>query len=209
MSPKDQDGAVSSEKMDIKGQPILYDEDNWGRRYQKWAFGICGRFYIIITISYLFLSLLFILDGAQYFDEGATFRDRAVDFPKNTFIVYIVIGVITFIIYALLTRKPVPALYERGIQLPHGKFVPFVFILSIQKVRKGIFFKRDLLVFHPRSVEEMDPDDPLMMWVIPFGLIGDEGEELIQNQILNIRVDDHQTSEPPRLIIYGPKDDSS
>ena len=170
---------------------------------------LVGRLYFIVSITYLFWYCVYFADGAQYMDYGATVAERAVGYPRNTVVFFVLLGQFLSLYYIILTRRPVPAIYEQGVQLPHGSFIPFSSICAIYRVRGDLIFRRDVITLQPVSVENPDPDDPLMLWVIPFAVIGDDGEELIREKINNFKLDYDPITEPPPLIIYGLKDDRS
>ena len=191
---------------DPRGPLLLLNPVGWRKRYRTWAIGVVGRLYFMVSMTYLFWYFVYFADGMRYMG-WEIFTERTVNYPRNTIVFYVLLGQFLSFYYFIITRRPVPAIYEQGVQLPHGSFIPFSSIYAIYRVREGFPRKKDVITLQPISVEGPDPEDPLMLWVVPFEVIGYDGEELIRERINNFKLDYDPITEPPSLFIYGPMDD--
>ena len=139
-------------------------------------------------------------------DEGATFRERAEGFGQNVILLLAFLALTLSPYYITLTSGPAPAIFTGGVQLRKGKFVPYTSVRATHVFTKGMVFKTHELLLEPVRRDDWHGGNPLKVWVIPLTIIGEEGKDMIESKVLEVRSPSAPVAEPPPLKIYGTED---
>ncbi len=199
-------GTESEEGQDPRGAYLLHDAEGWRRRYRTWGLWNAALVHTVVSVAFLVFYFLYVWQGLQYFDEGATFRERAVDFGPNAirFLALVTLALLPY--YLILTTGPAPAILTGGVQLRKGKFVPFTSVCATHVFTKGLLLKTRELLLEPVLRDDWHGGNPFRVWVVPMMIVGEDGKDLIDNKVREVIRPLKPDPEPPPLKIYGTED---
>jgi hypothetical protein len=163
-----------------RGEPVLFDEEGWLARYKK----LIGKRALMIAII---LMVVLIISDAIFFWALSTVSgpgelEDLVDAIFNLLIIgdATLVAVVVAVFYTVKMRKPTPGLYENGVQLPNGMFVPFDTIQMIGYFKQtGLYTRGTITITCPA---EEGSAKPFVNWTVPYVLFGQEGYETIRER---------------------------
>jgi len=152
---------------------------------------------MVVSVPFLVVYFLWIFLATMYQDGGSTASERAEGFGFYVvrFFVLVVLALIPF--HFVMIRGPTPAIYEMGVQVRGGRFVPFTAIFATHVVIKRVTSNSGQLIIVP-NLSDLPPGiDHLSTWVVPMTIIGGEGRALIEMKVRRLKIADHPTIGPP------------
>jgi hypothetical protein len=163
-----------------RGEPVVHDEEGWLARYKR----LVGKRALLIAII---LMVVLIIGDAIFFWWMSTVSEpgELEDLVNAVFYLLIIgdaviVAVVVFVYYTVKMRGPTPGIYEKGVQLPGGRFIPFDTIQVIGYFKQtGLITRGTITITCPT---EEGADKPFVNWTIPYGLFGQEGYEAIRER---------------------------
>lgn len=170
------DGWHREDEVD-RGMPIIFSEREWRRRAWRYVhkYSLIGAVYLIGII---------LLPLAEFLPARVV---PGVLSLAGTFTGLYLLCIPFMGGLRLLRGAPVPGLYERGIELPRGRFVPYEDLVSVWRSR----YYLNIYVGHGMKRLGMDP-----------GLYGREGLAHLKAMETARRVSGRAVA-PPKLVVYG------
>ena len=127
-----------------------------------------------------------------------------IDFESDIVNNLFVIGILLILIYGLYRYymgRPLAGIYEHGIGLLGGKFIPYPIISGIERNRKYAIFGSDMVIVHTwKGYFDGPLDDPHPR--LPFWFLGTEGLKGIMTLLARDPTRGHPLRSEPELVIY-------
>lgn len=135
----------------------------------------------------ILLMVLLIVSDAVYFwavktVSGPGELEDVVDAVFHLLIVgdAILAAVVVAVYYSVKMRGPTPGIYENGVQLPNGRFVPFDTVQMIGYFKRTGLYTRGTITLTCPSEE--GSAKPFVNWNVPYTLFDQEGYEAIRER---------------------------
>jgi hypothetical protein len=163
-----------------RGGQVVLDEEGWRARYQKLVGKGAMLWAIVLMVVLIVLDAIFFWAMSNAMDAGE-FRDLVRSFFYILIIGdALVVAVVVVVYYMVRMRRPTPGIYEGGVQLPNGRFVPFDTIRGIAYEKRTWIVTRGTITL-TCPTEEGSPE-PFSQWVVPYDLFGQEGYDAISER---------------------------
>ncbi len=189
---------------EARGRLLVYDEAEWRSRQKRvvfeWALKMAGG----LLLLYLIVYALAIWSSTDLLDDGYTLRRLRTLFPACTafYLMLIIDGVA--IVYLWEMRRPTPGIYQHGLQLPEGEFVPYLAVGWVFRDRRQRILPRDRILLSARP--DGGPRGAGGRWSVPFSFLGMDGLVALVERVKESRAQGPPEQEPPRLVVYGEGD---
>jgi len=183
---------------------LVYTEEQW--RYMTGAIVVrrlASRFLVLLFVFFLAsIPVIFMLE-TQWDWVSMSFVMLFV-FPLTTLLFVIILIMSLMASHRTATRMPPAGVYENGIGLANGMFLPFLTMNGVERNRRYGLIRSDQVVFHTGEMMRVGTifDDPTPR--LPFDFLRMDG----LMAIISILEEGHTHGPPmrrgPELIIYGP-----
>jgi hypothetical protein len=190
---------------DGRGDSIVWPGEEWRGRYKVMLLRRLGRYATYLGIIFVVLYSLNLWWVSGYIDNGATLTFWRVIFPFCSVVWAMIIIDVCCISYIWTMAAPTPGLYENGIQVPRGDFVPWSAIRGIHRDRRyGLVRFHDMVVLHPHRQRPTAFGLTYFVWQVPFELLGMEGLQELSERVRASPSPRAPTQRAPELRVYGP-----
>jgi hypothetical protein len=179
-----------------RGSLLLWDAKEWGARNHTL---IVKNLSIYIIPPMLMFIVLWI-----WIMVSASGSRLLFDFQEEIVNILFVIAILLMLIYGIYRvymGRPLGGIYENGIGLPGGRFIPYQMISSIERNQRYGILGADVVVIHSREWTGGPWVDPHPR--LPFWFLKSEGLKEIMRILNSDPSRGHSLKEEPELVVYG------
>ena len=195
-------GKVRSAPSIDRGAPIVYTEEEWRERFSVLQGRMLKTLFVLLSVVYVALILPIVISMAGI--EGVPVQLPVFMFVLLTFVVWVP-GIMSMMVNRYQAeRMPAPGLYEGGVQLGHGLFVPYGEVERVEPVERVPGegrWGRKAIRLHPRFKRRPFPGVEVPgYWFFKVEFLGEEGVDELERRVAGLPEKDQG---PPRLVLYG------
>jgi hypothetical protein len=186
-----------------RGRLLVYSVEDWSARNRLLKARSLVKWVYISLLLYVPVSLLVLwLTGVAAEGGGPFILYTAFPVCGAIYLVILLIGL--FVSYQMKLRTPMAGIYEKGVGLADGTFLPYITMFGVERVRGYGPLRSDQVVFHTGHVKRKGPVwfDPTPR--LPFDFLRMDGLKAIINILEGDPTRGRPMRRAPELIIYGP-----
>jgi hypothetical protein len=197
-----EEGRVRTAPSIDRGEPLVYTEEVWRERYSKFQERTLKTQFILLVVTYIVLIISVVVATAGI--EGIPIELPILLFIMMTVVVWVP-GILAMVMNRYQTsRMPAPGLYEGGVQMLPGLFVPYDEVESLEQVDRGPGGRRlsgKAIRLHPRYKRKpFRPIEVSGYWFLQVEFLGEGGIAELERRVLG---PGEHVQDPPRLVLYG------
>ncbi len=180
----------------------MYTEEEWRERSSTYQRRTLKALLVLLAVVYGALIIPIVVATAG--TPGVPIELPVFLFILMTFVVWVP-GIMAMGMNRYqASRMPVPGLYEAGVQLGHGFFMPYGEVESLEPVDRapgGGRWGGKAIRLHSRFKRIPFPGIEVPgYWFLRVEFLGDEGVKELERRVMGSGEKDR---EPPRLVLYG------
>ena len=187
-----------------RGSMLVYTVDEWRSRTRSLIIKGLARSTLILMYSYFLGTIVFLLWSGLLEDEGNLFYRFFDLFPFCTVLFFIILVVTISIVYISRMSKPLAGLYELGIGLIDGTFLPYLTMYGVERDRRYGPFRSDQLVFYSGEVKKQGAIWGDRTPRLPFDFLHMDGLVTIMEILDSDPTRGPPLRKAPDLVIYRP-----
>lgn len=187
-----------------RGLMLVYTVDEWRLRNRSVKVKGLTRLVLIMIYSYFLGSLLLLWWTGLLEDEGNLFYRLFDLFPCITVLFFTITVVSISIAYYSKMSRPLAGVYENGVGLSNGTFLPYLTMFGVERDRRYGPFRSDQVVFHTGEVKGEGS-----LWGdstprLPFEFLEMDGLVTVMEIMDRDPTRGPPLRKEPELVIYGP-----
>ena len=144
-----------------RGRMLVYSHDSWTQRNRMLRARSLVK-WVYITLLLYFPGSLAVLYITGLSERGDNFFILFEAFPFCTVGYLVILTVLLTLAYRTLNRRPLAGIYENGVGLADGTFVPYMTMGGVERDRRYGPLRSDQVVFYTEHVERRG-----LFWIDP------------------------------------------